>query len=163
MFWQICEESEMTSFASQIISAGVFKQQTYQAHCLAERSFFKMRWKTEIQGHNPQMGQPFILKWHIVKCWLILIIFDLSFYWTLFKIHNPKKSRATSKHKQHRSFSWKRKKNYKKTQCTLWNKPQNSCSTFLTRPDCLLIACRQTIASRRQNFIGKKNLPATSR
>lgn len=33
----------MTSFASQIISAGVFKQQTYQAHCLAERSSYKMR------------------------------------------------------------------------------------------------------------------------
>lgn len=114
VFWQICEESEMTSFASQIISAGVFKQQTYQAHCLVERSFFKMRWNTEIQGHNPQMGQPFILKWHIAKCWLTLIIFDLSFYWTLFKIHNPKKNRATSKHKQRRSFSWKKKKELQK-------------------------------------------------
>lgn len=73
-----------------------------------------MRWNTEIQGHNPQMGQPFILKWHIAKCWLILIILDLSFYWTLFKIHNPKKNRATSKHKQRRSFSWKKKKELQK-------------------------------------------------
>ena len=150
MFWQICEESEMTSFASQIISAGVFKQQTYQAHCLAERSFFKMRWNTEIQGHNPQMGQPFILKWHIAKCWLILII-ERSLKYTI--------QRKTEQHQSTNNvavFNEKRKKNYKKTWCTLWKKPQNSCSTFLTRPDCLPITCRQTIASRRQNFIGKK-------
>lgn len=67
-----------------------------------------MRWNTEIQGHNPQMGQPFILKWHIAKCWLILII-ERSLKYTI--------QRKTEQHQSTNNvavFLEKRKKNYKK-------------------------------------------------
>lgn len=74
-----------------------------------------MRWNTEIQGHNPQTGQPFILS-DISPNANLYWLFSISLF-----IERSLKYTIQRKTEQHQStnnvavFLEKRKKNYKKT------------------------------------------------